>query len=130
MLDRVIGLYRAAFPQGPASGRAARPAIEHAELLGWSVCSTTLPTTSSSGDVDVIRIPGLGTDYSLRVARRGVIVLATQASRFRSNWSLAHELGHLALDHPFRLQTGSTHPADERATNAFAAKLLISTRPR
>lgn len=71
--------------------------------------------------VDVVRISGLSTDYSIRVAQRWVIVLAATGNWFRENWSLAHELGHIARRH-----LGPTADAGDEATaNAFAADLLL-----
>jgi hypothetical protein len=71
----------------------------------------------------VVRISGLTTDYSLRIGQRAVILLATMPSWFRSNWSLAHELGHLALGHHDR--DGSTAERNERPADQFAANLLL-----
>ncbi|HXC77828.1 MAG TPA: XRE family transcriptional regulator [Candidatus Acidoferrum sp.] len=129
LLDRVIGLYRAAFPQGPtASAELPDLPASMRELLGPEFVRNFADNVEQRLNVDVIRIPGLGTDYSLRVGQRGVIVLATQANWFRSNWSLAHELGHLALDHHSAYESPRRTQRDERAADAFAAELLISQR--
>jgi len=127
LLDRVIGLYRAAYPQGPTSSAELPdlPANLRA-LLGPGFVRNFADNVEQRLNIDVIRIPGLGTDYSLRVGRRGVIVLATQASWFRSNWSLAHELGHLALGHHSADESPRRIQRDERAADAFAAELLIA----
>jgi Zn-dependent peptidase ImmA (M78 family)/transcriptional regulator with XRE-family HTH domain len=127
LLDRVTGLYRAAFPQGPTSSAELpdQPAGMR-DLLGPEFIRNFADNVEQRLNVDVIRIPGLGTDYSLRVGGRGVIVLATQASWFRSNWSLAHELGHLALGHHSADESPRRIQRDERAADAFAAELLIS----
>lgn len=74
--------------------------------------------------IDVIRLPGLHTDYSLTIGGRGVIVLRTNSNWFNANWSIAHELGHLALRHHNEMAATRTSPA-ERAVNAFAAELLL-----
>ena len=74
--------------------------------------------------VDVVRLPGLQTDYSLTIGGRAVIVLRTNPNWFNANWSIAHELGHLALRHHDETAAASTSPA-ERAVNAFAAELLM-----
>lgn len=114
-----------------ASGSTQSPvsSVAHTRSVG------KFPTFESSAEnveqrlnIDVIRIPGLKTDYSIRVGGRGVIVLATQASWFRSNWSLAHELGHLALGHHSTDKASRQVQPDERAADAFAAELLISQR--
>jgi len=127
VLDRVVSLYRAAFPQGPASS-AELPSLpaETRELLGTDFVRNFADNVEQILNIDVIRIPGLRTDYSLRVGARGVIVLATQASWFRSNWSLAHELGHIALGHHSDYESrGRRLQRDERAADAFAAELLM-----
>ncbi len=73
--------------------------------------------------VDVVRIPGLSTDYSFIINGRPVVLLAAQTYWFRSNFSLAHELAHLALGHPECVEgAGGEH---ERVANAFAAQLLL-----
>lgn len=127
LLDRVIGVYRAAYPQGPtASAELPTQPARMRELLGIGFVRDFADNVERKLGVDVIRIPGLATDYSLRIGDRGVIVLATQASWFRSNWSLAHELGHLALDHHSSDGSRRRIGGDERAADAFAAELLIS----
>jgi hypothetical protein len=82
-------------------------------------------TVESRLGIDVIRVPGLSTDYSLRIGEHGVIVLATQSSWFRSNWSLAHELGHLALSHHNSLKSEEKLGRDEQRADQFAAALLL-----
>lgn len=75
--------------------------------------------------VDVVRIGGLSTAYSLRVSGRHLILLAETGNWFYENWSLAHELGHLALGHHGVVPGAPGYDADERAANAFAAELLL-----
>lgn len=75
--------------------------------------------------VDVVRIGGLSTAYSLRVDGRHVILLAETGNWFYENWSLAHELGHLALGHQGVVPGAPGYDADEWAANAFAAELLL-----
>src|SRR5699024_10313018 len=50
-------------------------------------------------EVDVVRLDGLSTAYSFTVEDRPVILLPESGNWFHENWSLAHELGHLALGH-------------------------------
>ncbi len=72
--------------------------------------------------VEVVRVDGLSTDYSFTLAGRRVIVLTAHGNWFRSNFSLAHELAHLALGHH-----NVTEKSDqaEDAANAFANELLL-----
>lgn len=74
--------------------------------------------------VDVVRLPGISTDYSISIGGQRVILLKTETNWFRSNWSLAHELGHLCLGHHEVDATHSNSTAELRA-NAFAAELLL-----
>ncbi|MBI9113795.1 helix-turn-helix domain-containing protein [Sanguibacter suaedae] len=69
--------------------------------------------------VDVVRIPKLGTAYSMMLGNRAVIVVPASGNWFRENWDIAHELGHLV--------DGSMGVGDvaEAAANAFAASLLL-----
>lgn len=128
MLDRVVDLYRAAFPHGPAAsvGLPDRPG-DVRTLLGADFVRTFADNVERHLSIDVLRIPGLATDYSLRLGQRGVIVLATQASWFRSNWSLAHELGHLALGHHSAYDSTRKVQRDEQSADSFAANLLIAS---
>lgn len=73
--------------------------------------------------IDVVRVAGLSTSYCIDIAGRRVILIAATGNWFWENWSIAHELGHIAGDHQFR----DAHPsdADEGAANAFAAELLL-----
>lgn len=126
-LDKVVDVYRAAFPRGAAASKQLprSPTIMR-ERLGEDFVFTFVENVERSLEVDVIRIPGLSTDYSLRLGDRGIIVLASMSSWFRSNWSLAHELGHLALGHHDRRTAQRPRSdSDERAANAYASQLLI-----
>lgn len=74
-------------------------------------------------DIDVVRVPYLSTDYSLRIGSRGIIVLNAMPNWFRSNWSLAHELAHLALGHhDDGRQSGRRN---ENAADRFVSELLL-----
>src|SRR5699024_1064019 len=76
-------------------------------------------------DVDVVRLDGLSTAYSFTVEGRPVILLPESGNWFYENWSLAHELGHLALGHEGVIAGATGSDAGERAANAFAAELLL-----
>lgn len=78
-------------------------------------------------DVDVVRIGRLSTAYSLRIDGRPVILLPEHGNWFYENWSLAHELGHLALGHDGVIVGARGVDAEEKAANAFAAELLMPT---
>jgi Zn-dependent peptidase ImmA (M78 family) len=75
-------------------------------------------------DIDVVRIQGLSTDYSFSVAGRRVVLLKSEPNWFHSNWSLAHEIGHFALQHHECISEAPDSP-HERQANAFASELLL-----
>ncbi len=73
--------------------------------------------------VDVVRMPNLKTSYYLSIRGRQIIVLAATANWFRENWSIAHEVGHIAEGH---LATScEPNRGNEADANAFAAELLL-----
>jgi Zn-dependent peptidase ImmA (M78 family) len=72
--------------------------------------------------VDIVRDPGLQTDYSFRIGEHAVILLKSTVAWFRANWSIAHELGHLALGHHI---SDRTNASDEGSANRFAADFLL-----
>lgn len=74
-------------------------------------------------DVDVVRVAGISTSYSFSVASRNVIVVAATGNWFHENWSIGHELGHLALGHHDDLESAADE--HEASANAFAAELLL-----
>uniref|UniRef100_UPI003D919F96 helix-turn-helix domain-containing protein n=1 Tax=Gordonia sp. B7-2 TaxID=3420932 RepID=UPI003D919F96 len=126
ILQKVIAAYRAAHPSGPIpSVDIPADPISLRELLGPAFVRRFADVTEDRLGIDVVRIPGLTTDYSLRIGNRGIVILATQSSWFRSNWSLAHELGHLALKHHSSYDSARRVQRDEQAADRFAAALLI-----
>ncbi|MGP5261326.1 helix-turn-helix domain-containing protein [Brachybacterium paraconglomeratum] len=76
-------------------------------------------------EVDVVRIDGPSTAYSFLVEERPVILLPESGNWFHENWSLAHELGHLALRHEGVVPGTALADVKEREANAFAAELLL-----
>nr|WP_250649194.1 MULTISPECIES: ImmA/IrrE family metallo-endopeptidase [unclassified Actinomyces] len=71
--------------------------------------------------VEVIVVPLTGDGYSLTLGGHKVIVLAATDRWFRSNFTLAHELGHLLVE---GAPSRNGKPA-ENAANSFAAELLM-----
>lgn len=94
------------------------------QLLGPDFVRTFIDRLARLG-VDVVRISGLSTAYSLTVEGRPLILLAESGNWFFENWSLAHELGHLALGHEGVVPDAAGFDAKEGAANAFAAELLL-----
>lgn len=130
LLDSIVDLYRAAFPNAaPSSRPLPGSAAEVRAALGDDFVGRFAQIVEQELDVDIVRIADLSTAYSLRLGGRGIIVLNTTPNWFYSNWSLAHELGHLALGHhdesDGRQKGEATLDQHEREANAFAADLLL-----
>lgn len=75
--------------------------------------------------VDLVRVPDVSTAYAFTVGGRRVLVVPATGNWFRENWSMAHELGHLALGHHDKGQSADISEKHEAAANAFAAQLLL-----
>ncbi len=124
LLQRVAETYEAAFPEGPSPSESlpgSAPVMR--EMLGEDFVRNYGEVVEDRLGVDVVRLPMLSTDYSLRIGSRAIVILTTTPYWFRSNWSLAHELAHFALDH----HSGDSEPGgrDEAPADQFAAELLL-----
>lgn len=132
ILQRVAETYRAAYPDGPPASEPLPKSPEAVRtVLGSGFVSQFAERAEEQLGVDVVRLPGLGTDYSLTVGQRGIIVLNAIPNWFRSNWSLAHELGHLALGHHVngsRPTTAQEHEADEFAADVLLPEPLVRAK--
>mgnify|MGYP002347387338 CR=1 FL=1 len=110
-------------PTGPVEPPALPPdPREVRALLGNDFVTTFADRVEDVFGVEVVRIPGLSTDYSFTLGKRRVIVLTAQSNWFRANSSLAHELAHLALGHH---DVTTPESADEDAANQFGNELLL-----
>ena len=89
--------------------------------LGEDFVSCFYDRVESALGVEVIVVPLRGDGYSLTLGGHKVIVLAATGHWFRSNFTLAHELGHLLVE-GIPPQDGKTV---EDVANAFAADLLM-----
>ena len=90
------------------------------ELLGYGFVRKFVDRLEAVG-IDVVRVPQLGTSYSMYVGPRAVIALKATGNWFHENWSLAHELFHLGTGD---LEMVPSHRRESEA-NAFAADLLM-----
>jgi Zn-dependent peptidase ImmA (M78 family)/transcriptional regulator with XRE-family HTH domain len=79
-----------------------------------------------SFDIDVVRVGGLTNSYSMRIGERVVVVTSDTSNWFYQNWSLAHELGHIASG-TMRALDDDHRPVGrhEAGANKFAADLLL-----
>lgn len=101
--------------------RVQRAAARARAALGEDFISCFYDRVESALGVEVIVVPLRGDGYSLTLGGHKVIVLAATGHWFRSNFTLAHELGHLLVE-GIPLQDGKTA---ENVANAFAADLLM-----
>ncbi|MGX1598219.1 DNA-binding protein [Dietzia maris] len=127
IIERIHAAYVAAYPNGaPASSVLPTTPDGVRALLGDGFASQFAERVEDALEIDVVRLAELSTSYSITIGDRHVIALRSERSWGRSNWSLAHEIGHLALSHHesagTALQTTRSH---EMEANAFAAELLL-----
>lgn len=120
-----IGLaFRQAYQSVNQEAAPLPPSLEEIRgRLGPSFVRPFADRLESNLGVDVVRVAGLSTSYSFTASGRRVIVVAATGNWFHENWSLAHELGHLAAGH--HDDAASTIDSHESAANAFAADLLL-----
>lgn len=77
--------------------------------------------------IDVVKLPLPGhAGVSLKLPNATVIVVPVEAFWGRQNWTIAHELWHVAHGHFTDLAAGAQSDG-EAAANAFAAELLMPT---
>ena len=98
--------------QAAASARSA---------LGEDFVSCFYDRVENVLGVEVVVVPLSKDGYSLTLGGREVIVLAATERWFRSNFTLAHELGHLLV----KDVSSRDGQAVENMANAFAADLLM-----
>lgn len=123
-VDQVVLAYRQAGLEGasidvPGDASAARAA------LGEDFVRTFAERLAEVYHVDVVRLNGVKNACSRTIAGRVVIVLNETGNWFHQNWSLAHELGHVALGHANIPASAEGVNGQEAAANAFAADLLM-----
>ncbi len=124
VIDQVVRVYREAYPDGaPVSPDIPVDAGVLRAELGQGFVREFSKRVEALLKIDIVRLPMVSTDYSLMVGRRKVILLATNQNWFRSNWSLAHELGHFALGH--HLDAARRTEQQENEADEFASTLLL-----
>ena len=101
--------------------RVQRAAAQARAAMGEGFISRFYEQAEDALGVEVIVVPLSKDGYSLTLGGHKVIVLAATGHWFRSNFTLAHELGHLLVE-GIPPQDGK---AAENVANAFAADLLM-----
>lgn len=123
ILDRVVAIYRDTYPEGsPDSPDLPAGPDTVRDRLGPDFVRRLAERIEAQFAIDVIRIPELSTDYSLRIDGHSVILLVSTPNWFRNNWSAAHELGHLVLGHH---AGDAVEKVNEQPADDFAAALLL-----
>jgi Zn-dependent peptidase ImmA (M78 family)/transcriptional regulator with XRE-family HTH domain len=108
----------------PGSARAARDALQRA-FDGDFIRHLSEATEAAFG-VDIVRVGEFRDGIAMEVVGRSAIVVGETGNWFFENWSIAHELGHIAHDDLSEFGTAACDdPVAERAANAFAAELLL-----
>lgn len=124
VLEDIRLAYAQVWPTGaPASDDVPQDPAVVRDRLGAGAVRVLSERIEAAFRTDVVRTSGMSTDYALRIGERRVIVVASTDRWFRENWSLAHELGHMAYGHTHDVD--DDRAATEPAANAFAAELLL-----
>jgi hypothetical protein len=118
-----------AYRQSGGAARPAAPLPTSAEqvraALGEDFVRPFADRLEARLGVDVVRVAELSTAYSFTLGAQRVIALPATGNWFWENWSIAHELGHLALAHHDQGLPEAERDRHESAANAFAADLLL-----
>jgi Zn-dependent peptidase ImmA (M78 family)/plasmid maintenance system antidote protein VapI len=126
IVARVVDAYRAAYADAGRVPTSLTPLppdpSELRGLLPQAGIRNLAAQVEGVLGVDVVRDPGLQTDYSFRIGDHAVVLLKSTIYWFRANWSIAHELGHLALGHHVRERAT---PAQEGPADTFASQFLL-----
>ncbi len=119
--------YRQAYPDETAHTWSTLPSTvaEIRTRLRPDFVRTFIDRVESCLSVDVVRISEISTSYTLCMGSHTAIVIPASGSWFYENWSIAHELGHIAAgDVDVNLPVAKRYEHETRA-NAFAAELLL-----
>ncbi|MEU6134892.1 ImmA/IrrE family metallo-endopeptidase [Nocardioides sp. NPDC047086] len=124
-IQNIALAYRQAY-RGPGSADPLPYDVDGARLLlGDGFVRPFAERLEQHLGVDVVRLPDLSTAYSFTVGARRVIAVPATGNWFRENWSMAHELGHLAMRHHDDGLATDVSEHHEKAANTFAAELLL-----
>lgn len=125
--EQILNDIRLAYVQaGEVEPSPALPATvaELRDQLGRDFPRTFVAGLEALG-IDVIALPELSTAHAMTLNGRQVIATNASGNWFYENWSLAHELGHLALKHENVRPDSPDAEQCEAAAHAFAAELLM-----
>lgn len=123
-LNDIALAYRQAYPEPEPKSDLPRTAGGFRRELGDAFVRSLAEMLERMG-VDVVRVAELSTAYSFTIGGRRVIAIPASGNWFRENWSMGHELGHLAMGHHDDGLAADVSEAHEAAANAFAAEFLL-----
>ncbi|SON59281.1 hypothetical protein MSIMFI_00764 [Mycobacterium simulans] len=126
LLDIALA-YRQAYPHDTGSSRWKQPTTveEIRDRLQPNFVRPFIERVEQNLGIDVVRLKEISHSYTLTIGSHTVIVIPASGSWFYENWSIAHELGHVAAqDMDTDLPTTKRREHETRA-NAFAAELLL-----
>lgn len=107
----------------PTDAGAARRMLADAYGEGWQ--RHLADAVERAFGIDVVKLPLPDHDgVSLRLPNATVMVIPVEAFWGRQNWTIAHELWHIAHNH-FTPLTQGAQPDGEQPANTFAAELLM-----
>lgn len=124
-IQNIALAYRQAYRGLETAEPLPNDADEARHLLGDDFVRPFAERLEQRLGVDVVRVPNLSTAYSFTVGTRRVIAVQATGNWFRENWSMAHELGHLAMRHHDDGLAADVSENHEATANSFAAKLLL-----
>lgn len=106
----------------PTDPEKTRAALEAGYGLNWQRHFADAVEQTFGIDVIKVDLPG-SSGLSLKLPNAIVIVVPTEAFWARQNWTIAHELEHIAAGQFTR--DGDLSRAEENAANKYAADLLL-----
>lgn len=123
-LDNIELAYRQVYQgRNDAQTPVAGP-DEIRERLGAHFVADFVSRVEEILDIDVVRVEGVTSAYSLRAGGRYCIVVPRSGNWFRQNSDIAHELGHIYLGH-FNDRDETASDVKEAPAFDFAAQLLL-----
>lgn len=123
-LDNIELAYRQVYP---GRNDAATPTATPDEIrarLGEDFISDFSTRVQNELGIDIVRVEGVTSAYSLRAGGRYCIVVPRSGNWFRQNSDIAHELGHIFLGHFDELDEAASDVKEGPAFD-FAAQVLL-----
>lgn len=123
-LDNLELAYRQVFSERNDAPTEAAAAEEIRARLGDGFVGDFISRVEENLGIDVVRIEGIGSAYSVRAGGRYCLLIPRNGNWFYQNSSAAHELGHIYLGHFNSSDDGATSSKEGPAYD-FASDLLL-----